>query len=84
MKPLRKILLMQKIKKNDIFKKIKELNNSLIKNNIIGTPFVKETVAEDSINSKILNDITDTNLKKEKEKTEQNNDLDDQISNIFK
>ena len=71
-------------KKNNIFKKVKELNNSLIKNNIIGTPFVKETVVEDSINSKILNDITDTNLKKEKEKTEQNNDLDDQISNIFK
>ena len=70
--------------KNNIFKKVKELNNSLIKNNIIGTPFVKEIVAEDSINSKILNDITDTNLKKEKKKTEQNNDLDDQISNIFK
>ena len=70
--------------KNNIFKKVKELNNSLIKNNIIGTPFVKETVAEDSINSKILNDITDTNLKKEKKKTEQNNNLDDQISNIFK
>ena len=70
--------------KNNIIKKIKELNNSLIKNNIIGTPFVKETVAEDSINSKILNDITDTNLKKEKGKTKQNNDLDDQISNIFK
>ena len=70
--------------KNNIFKKIKELNNSLINNNIIGTPFVKETVEEDSINSKILNDITDTNLKKEKEKTEQNNDLNDQISNIFK
>ena len=71
-------------KKNNIFKKVKEINNSLIKNNIIGTPFVKETVVEDSINSKILNDITDTNLKKEKEKTEQNNNLDDQISNIFK
>ena len=71
-------------KKNNIFKKVKELNNSLIKNNIIGTPFVKETVVEDSINSKILNDITDTNLKQEKEKTEQNNDLDDQINNIFK
>jgi len=70
--------------KNNIFKKIKELNNSLIKNNIIGTPFVKEAVPENSINSKILNDITDTNLKQEKEKTEQNNDLDDQINNIFK
>ena len=70
--------------KNNIFTKIKELNNSLIKNNIIGTPFVKETVVENSINSKILNDITVTNLKKEKKKTEQNNNLDDQISNIFK
>ncbi len=70
--------------KNNIFKKVKKIKNSLIKNNIIGTPFVKETVVEDSINSKILNDITDTNLKKEKKKTEQNNNLDDQISNIFK
>ena len=70
--------------KNNIFTKIKELNNSLIKNNIIGTPFVKETVVENSINSKILNDITVTNLKKEKKKTEQNNNLDDQINNIFK
>ena len=70
--------------KNDIFKKIKELNNSLIKNNIIGTPFVKETVVEDSINSKILNDITDANLKNDKEKTKKSCDLDDQINNIFK
>ena len=70
--------------KNNIFKKIKELNNSLIKNNIIGTPFVKETVVEDSINSKILNDITDANLKNDKEKTKKSSDLDDQINNIFK
>ena len=72
------------IEKNNIYKKIKELNNSLIKNNIIGTPFVKETIVEDSINSKILNNISDTNLKKEKVKSEKVNDLDDQINNIFK
>ena len=72
------------IEKNNIYKKIKELNNSLIKNNIIGTPFVQETIVEDSINSKILNNISDTNLKKEKVKSEKVNDLDDQINNIFK
>ena len=70
--------------KNNIFKKIKELNNSLTKNNIFGTPFIKETVEEDSINSKILNDITDANLKNDKEKTKKSIDLDDQINNIFK
>ena len=70
--------------KNDIFKKIKELNNSLIKNNIAGTPFIKETIEEDSISSKILNDITNKNLNKEKKKTEKNNNLDEAINNIFK
>ena len=70
--------------KNDIFKKIKELNNSLIKNNIVGTPFIKETIEEDSISSKILNDITNKNLNKEKKKTEKNNNLDESINNIFK
>ena len=70
--------------KNDIFKKIKELNNSLIKNNIVGTPFIKETIEEDSISSKILNDITNKNLNKEKKKTEKNNNLDEAINNIFK
>ena len=76
--------------KNNIYKKIKELNNSLLKNNIIGTPFLKETIVDDSINSKILNDISDINLKKEKEKdkekvkkSEKFTDLDDQINNIF-
>ena len=70
--------------KNDIFKKVKELNNALTKNNIFGTPFVKETVEEDSISAKILNDITDTNLNKEKKKTEKNNNLEETIANIFK
>ena len=70
--------------KNEIFKKVKELNNALTKNNIFGTPFVNKTVVEDSVNSKILNDITDANLKNDKEKTKKSSDLDDQINNIFK
>ncbi len=70
--------------KNDIFKKIKELNHSLTKNNIIGTPYLKENVEEASISSKILNDITNTNLNDKKKKNEKNNNLDEVISNIFK
>ena len=70
--------------KNEIFKKIKELNYSLTENNIIGTPYLKETINEDSISSKILNDISNTNLKEEKKKSEKNNNLDEIIGNIFK
>ena len=70
--------------KNDIFKKIKELNNSLTKNNIVGTPFINEPVEEDSINSEILNDIIDTNLNEEKKNSDENNNLDEVIGNIFK
>ena len=70
--------------KNDIFKKIKELNYSLTKNNVIGTPYLKENVEDASISSKILNDITNTNLNDKKNKNEKNNNLDEVISNIFK
>ena len=70
--------------KNDIFKKIKELNSSLSKNNIVGTPFINEPIEEDSINSEILNDIIDTNLDEEKKNNNQKNDLDEVIGNIFK
>jgi len=70
--------------KNIIYKKIKDLNNSLIKNNIIGTPYVKDTTVGDSINSKILNDITESNVQKEKIKFEHHNQLDDEINDIFK
>ena len=69
--------------KNNIYKKIKELNNSLSRSNILGTPFVKKTVKEDSINSKILNDITDKNLKEENNNSKTAKDLDSQINNIF-
>ena len=70
--------------KDDIFKKIKELNNSLIKNNIVGTPFINEPIEEDSINSEILNDIIDTNLDEEKKNNNKKNDLNEVIGNIFK
>jgi chromosome segregation ATPase len=70
--------------KEDIFKQIKDLNNSLTKTNIVGTPFVKKIVDEESINSKVLNDIKNKNLKDEKIKSEKNTDLDEEINNIFK
>jgi len=70
--------------KEDIFKQINDLNNSLTKTNIIGTPFVKKFVEEESINSKVLNDIKNKNLKDEKIKSKKNTDLDEEINNIFK
>ena len=70
--------------KEDIFKQIKDLNNSLTKTNIVGTPFIKKIVEEESINSKVLNDIKNKNLKDEEIKSEINTDLDEEINNIFK
>ena len=69
--------------KNNIFKQIQELNNSLSKTNILGTPFVKEKIVEENINSKVLNDISENNIKKEKEKSSLNTDLDKEIEDIF-
>ena len=70
--------------KEDIFKQIKDLNNSLTKTNIVGTPFIKKIAEEESINSKVLNDIKNKNLKNEEIKSEKNIDLDEEINNIFK
>ena len=69
--------------KNNIYKQIKELNNSLIKNNIVGTPFLKEKIKEVSINTKVLNDINNKNLVDEKKKLGINKNLNEQISDIF-
>tara|TARA_B100001142_G_scaffold324508_1_gene376383 strand:- start:21 stop:935 length:915 start_codon:yes stop_codon:yes gene_type:complete len=69
--------------KNNIYRQIQELNNSLIKNNVVGTPFVKEIIEEDSINSKVLNDISNKNLDEENEKSNEKNKLDDNINDIF-
>ena len=72
------------IEKNNIYKQIQELNSSLIKTNVVGTPFVKEVINEDSINSKVLNDISNKNLEEEQKTSELNSDLDDEINDIFK
>ena len=69
--------------KNSIFKQIQELNTTLTKNNIVGTPYVKDKIEEDSINSKILNDISKKNLDDEVIKTEKEV-LDKEINDIFK
>ena len=69
--------------KNVIFKKIKELNNSLLKNNIIGTPFLERKIEEDTINSKVLNDISEKNLNDNKN-LDKGIDLDITVNDIFK
>ena len=69
--------------KNVIFNKIKELNNSLLKNNIIGTPFLEKKIEEDTINSKILNDISENNLNDNKN-LDKDIDLDVTVNDIFK
>ena len=70
--------------KNDIFMQIQDLNNSLLKNNIIGSPFLKEKIEESSINSKVLNDITDSNLKNIKTSNKDNDkDLNVLVNDIF-
>ncbi|MDA7686237.1 Atg14 domain-containing protein [Candidatus Pelagibacter sp.] len=72
------------VEKNKIFRQIQDLNNSLSKNNIVGTPFVKEMLKEDSINAKVLNDISENNIKSEKKKTHLEKDLNKEINDIFK
>ena len=69
--------------KNDIFLQIQDLNNSLLKNNIVGSPFLKEKIEETSINSKVLNDITNSNLKNTK-LLNKDKDLNVLVDDIFK
>ena len=69
--------------KNDIFIQIQDLNNSLLKNNIIGSPFLKDKIEETNINSKVLNDITDNNLNNTKT-SNKNKDLNIIVNDIFK
>ena len=69
--------------KKVIFNKIKELNNSLLKNNIIGTPFLEKKIEEDTINSKVLNDISENNLNDNKN-SDKDIDLDVTVNDIFK
>ena len=70
--------------KNEIFKQIQDLNNLLTKNNILGTPYVKDVLDDKSINSRVLNDISDDNKKSEQKKTNSDKDLDNKIVDIFK
>ena len=70
--------------KNDIFKQIQNLSNSLTSNNIVGTPYVKEILEEDTINSKALNDISHKNVEDEKKTLNFTDDLDKEINDIFK
>ena len=69
--------------KNDIFIQIQDLNNSLLKTNIIGAPFIKDKIEETNINSKVLNDIADNNLNNTKT-SNKDKDLNIIVNDIFK
>ena len=81
---IKKNLTNVEVEKNKIFTQIQDLNNSLSKNNIVGTPFVKDILKEDSINSKVLNDISENNKKNEQKKIDLDKDLNKEINDIFK
>ena len=70
--------------KKNIYNIIHDLNRSLVKNNIVGTPFVNKKITVDSINSAVLNNIADSNLEDEKNLSDLAKDLDKQINDIFK
>ena len=72
------------LEKNNIYRQITELNNSLIKTNILGTPFVKKSLEEDSINTKVLNNISNINNQVDQKEKELTSKLEDQINDIFK
>ena len=69
--------------KDDIYKKIQELNNSLINNNIVETPFFKERSAEVSIDTKTPNDTNNAESLNKKKSPKSINDLDQVINDIF-
>ena len=69
--------------KEDIYKKIQELNNSLINNNIVETPFFKERSTEVSIDTKTPNDTDNAKSLNKKKSPKSINDLDQVINDIF-
>ena len=71
------------LEKNNIFEKIKELNNSLINNNIVSTPFKKENYKDNSLKLRTSDNIIDANTSEEKIKEKSSKNLNDSINNIF-
>ena len=71
------------LKKNDVYKKIQELNNSLIKNKLVSAGFVKNIDKDDSINHTKLNHINNDDLSELKKTAKEINVLDNDIDNIF-
>ena len=69
--------------KNNIYKQIKELSNSLDENKIIPSLFEKKEDSENSKNLKKLADITNIKLEKQKKTSHFEKKLDDEIDNIF-
>ena len=74
---------MEQLEKKSIYKQIQELSDLLTKNNILDTPYQKEIISEDSVNAKVLNNISENNLHEQKNKIEKKDHLNESISDIF-
>ena len=71
------------LQKSIIYKQIQELNNSLINDNVLDAPSIKEIVKNDSITSKVSDLISNNNVQEDKNTSKVKTDLDDDINNIF-
>ena len=74
---------MELFEKNNIYKQIQELNDSLIKDNILETPYQKQIINEDPLNVPKPNEIVENDLDADNKETKLKKDLNDEIDNIF-
>jgi hypothetical protein len=71
------------LQKNNIYKQIQELNNSLINDNVLNAPSIKEIVKNNSITSSVSDLISNNNIQQDTNTSKLKKDLDDEINNIF-
>jgi chromosome segregation ATPase len=70
------------LQKNNIYKQIHELNNSLVNDNLLNVPSIKEIVKSDSITSNVSDSISN-NIEEDKNISKIKKNLNDEINNIF-
>ena len=71
------------LQKNNIYKQIQELNNSLINDNILNAPSIKEIVKNDSISPNVSRLISNNNIQEDSNTSKIKKNLDGEINNIF-
>ena len=72
----------EQFEKNNIYKQIQELNDSLMQNNIVDTNYIKIINEENSVDSNLSNDISENNLKENSKTFEPIKTLDGDIEHI--